>query len=225
LILIQVKVNMSYIKGDIHEVIKTIKTDSIDLIYTNPPFGITKKKWDTPLNWDELWIEIWRVMKPTGIVILHASMPFSYTLIKSQTPRYHYCIKKNRLTGHLGVKYQPLRQMEELYIFYKKPGCYNPQKVGDEVCRSNWTGSNGYYNPCKKGKPYTIVGKHPTTFINMEVNRRGGKTISDDVIDYVIKTYSNEGDTVLDMTTHNKVVGDRVEKLNRKFIGVDINMI
>jgi tRNA1(Val) A37 N6-methylase TrmN6 len=54
LILIQVKVNMSYIKGDIHEVIKTIKTDSIDLIYTNPPFGITKKKWDTPLNWDEL---------------------------------------------------------------------------------------------------------------------------------------------------------------------------
>lgn len=211
-----------YLKGDIHEIIKTIEDNSIDLIYTNPPFGITNCKWDTPLNWEELWSDIWRIMKPKGIVVLHASMPFSYTLIKSQTPKYHYCIKKNRLTGHLGVKYQPLRQMEELYIFYKKAGTYNPQKVGDEICPSNWTSSNGYYGKCKKGEKYTIVGKHPTTFIDMKTDRRGGKTISDDLVDYVIKTYSNEGDRVLDMTTHNKVVGNRVELLKRKFIGVDL---
>jgi len=213
-----------YIQGDIHEVIKTIEDNSIDLIYTNPPFGITNKDWDSPLNWGELWIEIWRVMKPTGIVVIHASMPFSYTLIKSQTPKYHYCIKKGNTTGHLGVRYQPLRQMEELYIFYKKAGTYNPQKVGNEEKLSKWTGSSGgYYGKCKKGKEkYTIIGKHPTTFIDMKIQRRGGKTTSDDVIDYVIKTYSNEGDRVLDMTTHNTVVGNRVEALNREFIGVDL---
>ena len=66
-----------YIQGDIHDVIKSIPDKSIDLIYTNPPFGITKCKWDKPLNWKELWIDIWRVMKPRGIVVIHASMPFS----------------------------------------------------------------------------------------------------------------------------------------------------
>ena len=83
---------IKYITGDIHDVIKDIEDNSIDFLYTNPPFGITEAKWDKPLDWDNLWIEIWRVMKPKGIVALHCSMPFTYTLIKSQRPKYHYCI-------------------------------------------------------------------------------------------------------------------------------------
>lgn len=213
-----------YIKGDIHEVIKTIETGSVDLIYTNPPFGITNKDWDTPLKWEELWIEIWRVMKPKGIVVLHASMPFSYTLIKSQTPKYHYCIKKNSSTGFLNSKSQPLRNTEELYVFYKNAGTYNPQMVGNET-RQNRVKKNpssywGRQNTEREAKPYK--GAYPTTSIDMNLVVRGGKTVSDDLIDYVIKTYSNEGDVVLDMTTHNQVVGDRVELLNRIFIGVDL---
>lgn len=214
-----------YIQGDIHDVIKSIETKSIDLIYTNPPFGITNCKWDTPLKWKELWIEIWRVMKPRGIVVIHASMPFSYELIKSQTPRYHYCIKKSNSTGFLNARHQPMRNTEELYVFYKKVGTYNPQMVGDEIRKTTVHNKFSDYYKSHNNKERVIkeyTGRFPTTLIDMKVVTRGGKTVSDDFIDYVIKTYSNEGDTVLDMTTHNKVVGDRVEGLNRKFIGVDL---
>jgi site-specific DNA-methyltransferase (adenine-specific) len=218
-----------YIQGDIHNVIKTLETNSIDLIYTNPPFGITECKWDTPLDWDNLWDDIWRVLKPNGIVALHASMPFTYTLIKSQTPKYHYSIKKTQKTGFLACKYQPLRNNEELFIYYKKTGTYNPQMIGDEVrvCKG-YAGKCGYYDRVKKDLSNikkTYIGRFPSTSIEMVTIGRGGKTISDDIIDYVIKTYSNEGETVLDMTTHNTLVGDRVKLLNRKFIGVDLLLI
>lgn len=214
-----------YILGDIHDVIKTLETNSIDLIYTNPPFGITECKWDKPLDWKTLWIEMWRVLKPNGIIALHASMPFTYTLIQSQTPKYHYSIKKNRQTGFFRSKFQPLRNNEELLIFYKKTGTYNPQMIGDEVrvVKGGASNKNKYYGRGKEPlKERTYTGFHPSTSMDMKTTVRGGKTISDDIIKYVIKTYSNEGDTVLDMTTHNKVVGNQVEALDRKFIGVDL---
>jgi len=217
-----------YIQGDIHNVIKTLETNSIDLIYTNPPFGITECKWDTPLDWDNLWDDIWRVLKPNGIVALHASMPFTYTLIKSQTPKYHYSIKKNKQTGFFRSKTQPLRNNEELLIYYKKPGTYNPQMIGDEVriIKGGASNKNKYYGRGKEPiKERTYIGFHPSTSMDMKTTVRGGKTTSDDIIDYVIKTYSNEGETVLDMTTHNTIVGDRVKLLNRKFIGVDLLLI
>ena len=214
-----------YIQGDCHDKIKTIKTNSIDLIYNNPPFGTTENKWDTPLNWDIMWKEIWRVMKPTGIVVIHASKPFSYRLIQSQTPKYNYCWKKNTSTNFFHAKKQPLRQMEEVYIFYKKPGTYNPQMVGDKINKSKQPGSSSYYgNRTKKTIVKEWKGNYPTDLLEYNVCIRGGKTISDDMIDYFIKTYSNEGETVLDFTTHNDVVGNRVELLNRKFIGIDKNI-
>ena len=78
-----------------------------------------------------------------------------------------------------------------------------------------------------KSKPTTITykGYYPSTFLENKLNKRGGKSISDDIITYFIKTYSNEGDTILDMCCHNKVVGNLVEQLNRNYIGVDINEI
>ena len=71
-----------YIKGDIHEVIKTLEDNSIDFIYTDPPFATTKAKWDKPLKWEELFKEMWRVLKPDGIICLYSAMPFTYELYK-----------------------------------------------------------------------------------------------------------------------------------------------
>lgn len=214
-----------YIEGDCHDIIKTIKTDSIDLIYNNPPFGTTENKWDKPLRWNELWEEIWRVLKPNGIAIIHASKPFSYKLIQSQTPKYNYSWKKNTTTNFFHAKKQPLRQMEEIYIFYNKPGTYNPQMVGNKINKSSSAGKSLYYgNRTKKQIVKTVIGNYPTDFMDFKVCVRGGKTICDDMIDYFIKTYSNVGDTVLDFTTHNDAVGNRVELLNRKFIGIDKNL-
>ena len=94
----------TYIEGDIHDVIKTLETNTIDLIYTNPPFGTTENKWDKALNWEELWKDIWRILKPNGVVVIHASKPFSYKLIQSQTPKYNYNWIKTKSTGFLRAK-------------------------------------------------------------------------------------------------------------------------
>ena len=120
-----------YIQGDIHEVIKTLEDNSIDFIYTDPPFSTTKASWDKPLQWDQLFPEMWRVLKPDGIICLYSSIPFTYELLKYETPKYHYSWRKNNSTGFFQAKYQPLRQMEEIFIYYKKRGTYNPQMIGD----------------------------------------------------------------------------------------------
>ena len=219
---------IKYITGDIHNVIKELKDNSIDFLYTNPPFGITKAKWDIPLDWDNLWIDIWRVMKPKGIVAIHCSMPFTYTLIKSQTPKYHYSIKKSNSTGFIFAKKQPLRNNEEVLIYYKKSGTYNPQMIGDKerhIPKQNKKNGEGYYGELKATEAKTYKGYYPTTTLENKLTRRKGKTISDDIITYFIKTYSNEGDTILDMCCHNKVVGNLTNSLNRNYIGVDINEI
>jgi DNA modification methylase len=225
-----------YIKGDIHEVIKDIEDNSIDFIYTDPPFSTTNAKWDDGLKWATLFTDMWRVLKPNGIIALYASMPFTYELLKHETPKYHYCWKKNNSTLFLSAKYQPLRNIEEIFIYYKKRGTYNPQMEGDEVILKHYGGKhNGqnYYgidsNDKQPSKEEAIKGAHkgkyPTSLREWDIARkRGGITRTDEQIDYFIKTYSNEGDTILDMTCCDRYVGDRAEALNRNYIGVDLNM-
>ena len=216
-----------YIKGDIHKEILKLKKNSIDFIYTNPPFGTTQAKWDNPLNWKILFPEMWRILKPNGTIALHCSKPFTYDLLQYQKPKYNYSWKKNNSTNFFHAKKQPLRKMEEILIYYKKPGTYNPQMIGDKIIKTTAAKNNGqlYYGKrnhnIKKG---FHKGYYPTDFLEFKIKPRDGKTISDEMIEFFIKTYSNEGDTVLDMTTCNNVVGDVVKKLKRKFIGIDINL-
>ena len=223
-----------YIKGDIHEVIKTLNNDSIDFIYTDPPFGTTQAEWDKGLDWKNLFPEMWRVLKPNGIICLYASLPFTYELLQYEKPKYHYSWKKNNKTGFFHAKYQPLRQMEEIFIYYKKKGTYNPQMEGDEYHPKRNVkvgGRNGYYGNELKDKENEYdageghKGRFPSTFKEWKVRKdKTGITRDDEQIDYFIKTYSNENDTILDMTCCCEYVGNRCEKLNRNYIGIDINL-
>ena len=224
-----------YIKGDIHEVIKTIDSNTIDFIYTDPPFNSqTKATWDSSLKWDILFPEMWRVLKPTGIIALHSAIQFTYDLIKYEKPKYNYSWKKNNSTGFFSAKYQPLRTMEEIFIYYKKTGTYNPQMIGEQFVKKRnvkYGGQNGYWGEAGVNKDNEYVeeeghkGKFPTTFLEYPIRKGKGNGITrcDEMIDYFIKTYSNEEDTILDMTHHNNIVGDRCALLNRKYIGVDID--
>lgn len=215
---------IKYIIGDIHKVITKIEDNSIDFIYTNPPYGITEKKWDTPLDWDQLWFHMWRVSKPNGIIAIHSSMPFTYTLLNSQKPKYHYIWKKNKITGFLSSKYQPLRITEEIFIFYKSTGTYNPQMIGNELIKKSKISKNPYYgNRIGTKKEEYQIGRFPTNFLEYPTEIRGDKTIPKKMVEFFIKTYSNENDTILDMTCHNKVVGNIAKELNRNYIGVDID--
>jgi len=226
---------VQYIEGDIHDVIKSISPNSIDLIYTDPPFQITKASWDKGLNWAELFPEMWRVLKPNGIIVLYSSMPFTYELLKYEKPKYHYSWIKNNSTGHLTCKYQPLRASEEIFIYYKKTGTYNPQMVGDKFVKKRNVkcgGSNQYWGSdlsCKKNEyneEEGHKGKYPTNILTYPIRKdETGITRTDDHIDYFIKTYSNEGDIILDMTCCNKYVGERCNELKRNYIGVDLNIL
>tara|TARA_R110000822_G_scaffold309014_1_gene437748 strand:+ start:554 stop:1261 length:708 start_codon:yes stop_codon:yes gene_type:complete len=227
-----------YIEGDIHEVIKTLEDDSIDFIYTDPPFGTTQAEWDMGLSWSSLFPEMWRVLKPTGIIVLYASMPFTYDLLQYEKPRYHYNWKKNTKTGFLQAKRQPLRQMEEIFVYYKKSGTYNPQMEGDTFypkrnvkigseenkywdVKHNVTITTGKKSYQVEGEGHT--GLYPTTFKEWKIRKDNtGITRDDEQIDYFIQTYSNENDTILDMTCHNDYVGNRCDILNRNYIGVDL---
>jgi site-specific DNA-methyltransferase (adenine-specific) len=122
----------TYYCADIHNKIKDIEDNSIDFIYTSPPYGTTSNKWDKGLDWEYLFPELWRVLKPNGIIVLYASCPFTYELLQYERPRYHYSWIKNNSTGFFKAKLQPLRKVEEIFVYYKKAGTYNPQMEGDD---------------------------------------------------------------------------------------------
>ena len=162
-----------YIEGDIQEIIKTVEDKSIDFIYTDPPFGTTRASWDKGLNWGLLFPEMWRVLKPKGTICLYASIPFTYELLRYEKPKYHYSWKKNNSTGFFQAKNQPLRNMEEIFIYYKKKGTYNPQMEGDKFVKKRnvkYGGKNGYWGEdgINKHNEYNEkeghTGKYPTTY-------------------------------------------------------------
>jgi len=225
-----------YIQNDIHDEILKIPDNQFNLIYTSPPYAITEAKWDKPLKWDMLFNEMWRVLKPDVIIVIHASMPFTYELLKHETPRYHYIWYKNRQTNFLKAKLQPLRQHEEVYVYYRKQGTYNPQMVGEEeykkynrkldgVSKQKYYGKRDNIDKSHYDEKETHKGRYPTTILKYDVRRDGtGISRVDDMIDYFIKTYSNEGDNVLDMTCHNEYVGNRCVINNRHYLGIDIDL-
>ena len=223
-----------YIQGDIHKVIKTLEDNSIDFIYTDPPFNTTEALYEGELNWKELFKEMWRVLKQNGIICLYSAMPFTYELYKYEKPKYHYSWHKNNSTGFFQAKYQPLRCMEEINIYYKKRGTYNPQMTGDKYVKKRnvkyGSKENQYWGDCKVEKDSETeegghTGKYPITFKEWNIRKdKSGITRDDEQIDYFIRTYTNEGDKILDMTCCCNYVGDRATALNRNYIGVDLNL-
>tara|TARA_R110002153_G_scaffold21416_6_gene71454 strand:- start:322 stop:1014 length:693 start_codon:yes stop_codon:yes gene_type:complete len=225
--------NIKYVENDIHDEILKMPDNSFNLIYSSPPYGITCAKWDKPLKWDMLFPEMWRVLKPDGIIVLHASMPFTYELLKYETPKYHYMWKKNFTTNFFKAKLQPLRNVEEVFVYYKKSGTYNPQMVGDTFYKKRLVkhgGQHKYFgtrtniSKTQDGEGGHI-GKYPTTFLEYPIRKDStGITRTDEMMDFFIKTYTNEGDDILDITCHNNYHGDRCELLKRNFLGIDIKL-
>ena len=223
-----------YIQGDIHDVLPSLASESVHLIYTDPPFGTTGKDWDRPLRWPDLWPHMWRVLRPGGTIVIYASMPFTYTfLATAPMPKYHYTWIKSKATNFLHCRYQPLRNTEEIFVFYRTPRnaiTYNPQMEGTDVRRVTQAPipAGSYYHTARNGRPRTTshVGSYPTTARRWPTRLDGtGITRTDAQIDFFVKTYSNTGDFVLDMTCHNTTVGARCAALGREYLGVDLASI
>jgi len=225
------KKNIKLIHGDCLEKMKDIKDGSIDMVLTDPPYGTTQCKWDSIIPLETMWEQLKRIIKPNGAIVLFGCEPFSSILRMSNIKQYKYdwVWEKSRVTGVLNAKRQPLRHLENISIFYKKQCLYNPQGIkscNKETSTGNTGGGNssnygsvksGKYTQTKTGYPkqklfFSSVGKtqHPTQ-----------KPV--ELMEYLIKTYTNENETVLDFAMGSGTTGVACKNLNRDFIGIEMD--
>ena len=204
-------------------VMKTLDTASIDLIYTNPPFnGATRNKWDTKINWKEWFDEAFRVLKPTGNIVLHCAIPFNYTLIREApcVPSYTWYWKKDNVTLPFIAKIQPMRCVEEILVWKCPKGQYFPQRVGTEERIVHNNGKSSYYGAITKQEPKKVIGKLQTHFLEMDREIDGFSTRPRDMVRLIYDSYSKEGDVVLDTFCNDGMSSQCCE--GRHWIGIDL---
>jgi len=221
--------------GDCLERMKEIPDGSIDLILTDPPYGTTACKWDSVIPFEPMWEQLKRVIKGNGAIVLTASQPFTSALINSNIFEFRHNLVWDKVspTGHLNAKKKPLTRHEDVLIFSKeKHGIftYNPQKRKGAYRNKSPKRSTDNV----KGRCYGVVNHkkdnfnddyYPTSIYELSTANRLDKLHPTQkpvaLMEYLIKTYSNEGETVLDFTMGSGTTGVACKNLNRKFIGIE----
>lgn len=226
---------------DCFNVFPQIEDNTVDLFVLDLPYNQTACSWDKDIiPLDEMWKHIKRIMKPNGIVIHFCTAKFGYKLIHSNPKWFRYDLiwKKSRKVGFLSANKMPLRQHENIYLFKPKQGTYNPQKTEGKpykgVNKWNTTKDNECYGYTRCQDEYIIENKgdrHPTSLIDYDgdsilIYKNPHKTIHRtqkpvELCEWLIKTYSNEGDTVMDFTMGSGTVAVAAMNTKRKFIGVE----
>jgi site-specific DNA-methyltransferase (adenine-specific) len=217
---------------------KSIPDGSIDAIITDPPYGTTACKWDSVIPFDLMWEQLNRIIKPNGAIVLFGSEPFSSALRMSNIKNYKYdwIWDKKRCTGFLNAKKQPLRNNEIISVFYKKQPTYNPQPYKKNTIgnmgesKEHQTDNYGKYhkvdndNRNEFGYPRTILTQIPV-INNLSKDKSGLHPTQKPValMEYLIKTYTNENEIVLDFTMGSGTTGVAAKNLNRNFIGIEMD--
>jgi len=222
--------NMDCIEG-----MKQLDDNSIDLIVTDPPYGITQCKWDKKLALNILWSEIKRIIKSKKPIIFTASQPFTSKLVMSNIDwfKYEWIWCKNKASNFLNATWQPLKEHEEILVFASsgKP-IYNVQLTNriDKERNKYFYKKKFKTNPkhvgnCDRVKKYTNISKrYPSTILQIDVERNGHPTQKPlKLFEYLIKTYSNENNIVLDCFIGSGTTAVACKRLHRHFIGFEIN--
>ena len=208
--------------GDCLELMKDIPDNSIDMVLTDPPYGTTACKWDTVIDFELMWAQLKRITKDNGAICLFGSEPFSSALRMSNIKmfKYDWTTIKTKPTGHLNAKKQPLRTIESISVFYKKQCGYYPQGLRD--CNNMVSRTNrGNYGECSKTTRQKKTG-YPKQHINIKsVDGVHPTQKPVALLEYLIKTYTLENETVLDFTMGSGSTGVACKNLNRKFIGIE----
>ena len=221
-------------QGDCLEIMKDISDNSIDCIICDLPYGTTAMKWDNIIDFTKLWQEYNRILKNNANIILFASGEFTYKLYLSNIKQYKYKLiwKKNVPTGMSSAKYRPMKYYEEILVFQKGKGCYNPQmkeRVGEKKECYNYNhycGNNNHITLDKIKKKYDPNFVQPSDILEFNVvpNRKGKLHPTEkpvELLKWLVKTYSNENDWVLDNCMGSGSTGVACRELNRKFIGIE----
>ena len=231
--------NYKLFNGDCLEVMDYLisKNIKIDCILTDPPYGTTRCKWDSIIPFDEMWKRLNKLIKPNGAIVLFSSQPFTSNLVMSNIKnfKYEWIWHKNKGGNPLNAKKMPMKQHENICVFYKKFPTYNPimeERYGQGKERVKYKVQGGRFKEDKVyGEVDNIVRntqyselRNPQTvqFFNVE---RGLHPTQKPIklMEYLIKTYTNEGELVLDFTMGSGSTGVACMNLNRKFIGIELD--
>ena len=228
--------------GDCLELMKDIPNGSIDMILCDLPYGTTACKWDTIIPFDKLWEQYERIIKPNGAIVLTASQPFTSALVMSNINLYRHCWvwDKISITNPFQVNYAPLKCHEDILVFYKIKPTYNAQKTDKPKKEQrpikftkNYSGDRyykeGVYGNSKKGlgvnhdetktNPKSII-QIPSVYKKHTIHPTEKPVL---LFEYLIKTYTNEGDLVLDNCAGSGTTGVACVNTNRNFIGIELD--
>lgn len=220
--------------GDCIEKFEQIESESVDMILADPPYGITRNKWDSIIPLDPLFREIRRVIKPTGAVVLFGSGLFTAQIMNAGRDlwRYNLIWEKTSPTGFLNANRMPLRAHEDMAVFYKRPPTYNPQKTGGHERKVS---KARHKRNCKKSGDYGGYGwtdydsteRHPRSVLKFSTDKQKcaihptQKPVA--LLEWLIKSYTNQGETILDFCMGSGSTGVACANSGRSFIGIEID--
>jgi len=224
--------NIGLRQGDCLEVMKSIPDGSVDMILTDPPYGTTACKWDSVIPFEPMWAELKRITKPDGAIVLFGSEPFSSALRMSNIKNYKYdWVWNKKKPGNIFLaKYQPMKIHENVLVFSLGTHNYYPIMVQREKVkksRNYGTGEaiGGDRTPEKIIRVFTH--KYPQSIQDFSNSHQNGKVHPTQkpvpLLEYLIKTYTNESETVLDFTMGSGSTGVACVNTNRNFIGIELD--
>ena len=220
-------------QGDCLERMKEIESGSVDMVLTDPPYGTTACKWDSIIPLEPMWEQLKRIIKPNGAIVMTASQPFTTTLISNlKMFKYEWIWEKDGGSNFATVKYQPMKEHESVLIFGEGKTTYNQikqERIGSRKGKETTTidsgRSNSVYGTQEGGKKLKVSELRCPRSIQRFNRERGLHPTQKPValMEYLIKTYTNEGETVLDFTMGSGTTGVAAKNLNRSFIGIEMD--
>jgi len=223
---------MNLMLGDCLERMKEIPDGSVDLILADPPYGTTACKWDSVIPFAAMWLELKRIIKSNGAIVLFGSQPFTSKLVCSNIEmfKYEWIWEKDGGSNFATTKYQPMKEHENILVFSKSKTNYYQQKqerIGGrkgKITKTKDSGrNNSVYGSQKGGLEFEVSELRCPRSIQRFNRERGLHPTQKPValMEYLIKTYTDEGETVLDFTMGSGTTGLAAKNLNRKFIGIE----
>ena len=223
--------NIELYNGDCLELMKNIPDKSIDMILCDLPYGTTRNKWDSIIPLDKLWVRYNRIIKDNGAIVLFAQTPFDKVLGTSNLRllRYEWIWEKEQGTGFLNAKKMPMKKHENILVFYKKLPTYNPQMREGKPYKNTRSDKNLRCSNYGSAKECFVkvehIGRYPISILNFERDKEKLHTTQKPValLEYLIKTYTNENETVLDNCMGSGSTGIACINTNRNFIGIELD--